>query len=297
MSAANKHGLGRGLGALFGDEDLNLDMDGINVSGEKHGIKTVNISELVAGRYQPRQQFDEEAINSLAASVKEKGILQPILVRKQNGKYEIIAGERRYRAAIKAGLTEVPVIEKDMADNEVLEIALIENIVRKDLTALEEANGFDRLMKEFSYTQEKLSEVIGKSRSYIANTLRLLNLPEEVKSLLNQGKLTAGHARCLVGLENADELAQKIVAEGLNVRQVEELVASSKDSSVNAKKQPSKQNAVKIKDAELSDIENELSSKLGAKVQINTAKNGKGKIIISYKNLSELESLLEKFEG
>ena len=296
MSAANKHGLGRGLGALFGDEDLALDMEGLNVT-EKHGIKTVNISELVAGRYQPRQQFDEEAINSLATSIKEKGILQPILVRKQNGKYEIIAGERRYRAAVKAGLTEVPVIEKDMADNEVLEIALIENIVRKDLTALEEANGFDRLMKEFSYTQEKLSEVIGKSRSYIANTLRLLNLPEGVKSLLNQGKLTAGHARCLVGLENADELAQKIVSEGLNVRQVEELVSSNKDSSVSAKKTPSKPNAVKIKDAELSDIENELSSKLGAKVQINTAKNGKGKIIISYKNLSELESLLEKFEG
>ena len=220
MSAANKHGLGRGLGALLGDMDLDLDLN----SSDKGAIKSVKLNQIVAGRYQPRQQFDEEAINALAKSVKEKGILQPILVRKQNDKYEIIAGERRYRAALQAGLTEVPVIEKAMADNEALEIALIENIVRQDLTPLEEAKGFEQLMREFAYTQEKLSEVVGKSRSYIANTLRLLNLPDGVKSLLNQGKLTAGHARCLIGLQDAEELASKIVAEGLNVRQVEAMV-------------------------------------------------------------------------
>lgn len=292
MSAANKHGLGRGLGALLGDMDLDLDLN----SSDKGAIKSVKLNQIVAGRYQPRQQFDEEAINALAKSVKEKGILQPILVRKQNDKYEIIAGERRYRAALQAGLTEVPVIEKAMADNEALEIALIENIVRQDLTPLEEAKGFEQLMQEFAYTQEKLSEVIGKSRSYIANTLRLLNLPDGVKSLLNQGKLTAGHARCLIGLQDAEELASKIVAEGLNVRQVEAMVSENKNSSPEAKKRPLNQNSSKIKDSELAAIENELSSKLGAKVQINNTKNGKGKIVISYNNLSELEDLLEKFE-
>lgn len=292
MSAANKHGLGRGLGALLGDMDLDLDLN----SSDKGAIKSVKLNQIVAGRYQPRQQFDEEAINALAKSVKEKGILQPILVRKQNDKYEIIAGERRYRAAIQAGLIEVPVIEKAMADNEALEIALIENIVRQDLTPLEEAKGFEQLMQEFAYTQEKLSEVVGKSRSYIANTLRLLNLPDGVKSLLNQGKLTAGHARCLIGLQDAEELASKIVAEGLNVRQVEAMVSENKNSSPEAKKRPLNQNSSKIKDSELAAIENELSSKLGAKVQINNTKNGKGKIVISYNNLSELEDLLEKFE-
>ena len=292
MSAANKHGLGRGLGALLGDMDLDLDLN----SSDKGAIKSVKLNQIVAGRYQPRQQFDEEAINALAKSVKEKGILQPILVRKQNDKYEIVAGERRYRAALQAGLTEVPVIEKSMADNEALEIALIENIVRQDLTPLEEAKGFEQLMREFAYTQEKLSEVIGKSRSYIANTLRLLNLPDGVKSLLNQGKLTAGHARCLIGLQDAEELASKIVAEGLNVRQVEVMVSENKNSSPEAKKRPLNQNSSKIKDSELAAIENELSSKLGAKVQINNTKNGKGKIVISYNNLSELEDLLEKFE-
>ena len=292
MSAANKHGLGRGLGALLGDMDLDLDLN----SSDKGAIKSVKLNQIVAGRYQPRQQFDEEAINALAKSVKEKGILQPILVRKQNDKYEIIAGERRYRAALQAGLTEVPVIEKAMADNEALEIALIENIVRQDLIPLEEAKGFEQLMQEFAYTQEKLSEVVGKSRSYIANTLRLLNLPDGVKSLLNQGKLTAGHARCLIGLQDAEELASKIVAEGLNVRQVEAMVSENKNSSPEAKKRPLNQNSSKIKDSELAAIENELSSKLGAKVQINNTKNGKGKIVISYNNLSELEDLLEKFE-
>lgn len=292
MSAANKRGLGRGLGALLGDMDLDLDLN----SSDKGAIKSVKLNQIVAGRYQPRQQFDEEAINALAKSVKEKGILQPILVRKQNDKYEIIAGERRYRAALQAGLTEVPVIEKAMADNEALEIALIENIVRQDLTPLEEAKGFEQLMREFAYTQEKLSEVVGKSRSYIANTLRLLNLPDGVKSLLNQGKLTAGHARCLIGLQDAEELASKIVAEGLNVRQVEAMVSENKNSSPEAKKRPLNQNSSKIKDSELAAIENELSSKLGAKVQINNTKNGKGKIVISYNNLSELEDLLEKFE-
>lgn len=294
MAANNKHGLGRGLGALFGDEELELGMDGI-VSADRHTIKTVKIEDLKAGKYQPRQNFDADAIKSLAESIKEKGILQPILVRKSGDKYEIIAGERRYRAARQAGLTEVPVIEKDMADNEVLEVALIENIVRQDLTALEEAAGLEQLIKAFSYTQEKLSEIIGKSRSYITNSLRLLGLPEGVKSLLNQGKLTAGHARALVGRADAEQLAQKIVSEGLNVRQVEALVSEERDSSPESKKQPLREKPQK--DADLNEIENSLSQKYGLKVQINAGKNGKGKIVLAYNDLSQLEKIIEKLEA
>ena len=296
MAANNKHGLGRGLGALLGDVSLDLNID--NFSDEqKQAVKTLPLNQLEAGKYQPRQTFDDDAINALTQSVKEKGVLQPILVRKKGDKYEIIAGERRFRAAQKAGLTEVPVIEKNLADNEVLEVALVENIVRQNLTALEEAAGFDKLIQDFNYTQEKLSTVIGKSRSYIANTLRLLSLPEGVKLLLNNGKLSAGHARALIGLDGAEELAQKIVAEGLNVRQVEELVAKLKDSSPKAKKVPLNKKAPKVKDSELIEIEKGLSSRFGVKVQINNSKNGKGKIVLSYNNISELESLLEKFEG
>lgn len=295
MAVNNKHGLGRGLGALLGDDSLDLNIDDFSAE-QKQAVKTLPLNRLEAGKFQPRQTFDDEAINALTQSVKEKGILQPILVRKKGDKYEIIAGERRFRAAQKAGLSEVPVIEKNLADNEVLEVALVENIVRQNLTALEEAAGFDKLIQDFAYTQEKLSTVIGKSRSYIANILRLLSLPDSVKLLLNNGKLTPGHARALVGLERAEELAQKIVAEGLNVRQVEELVAKLKDSSPEAKKVPLNKKAQKVKDSELIEIEKGLTSRFGVKVQINNSKNGKGKIVLSYNNLSELESLLEKFE-
>lgn len=296
MAINNKHGLGRGLGALLGDDSLDLNIDDFSAE-QKQAVKTLPINQLEAGKFQPRQTFDDEAINALTQSVKEKGILQPILVRKKNDKYEIIAGERRFRAAQKAGLTEVPVIEKNLADNEVLEVALVENIVRQNLTALEEAAGFDKLIKDFNYTQEKLSSVVGKSRSYIANTLRLLSLPEGVKLLLNNGNLSAGHARALIGLDGAEELAQKIVAEGLNVRQVEEFAAKLKDSSPEPKKTPLKPKAQKIKDSELVEIEKGLSSRFGVKVQINNSKNGKGKIVLSYNNITELESLLEKFES
>ncbi|MBQ7304189.1 MAG: ParB/RepB/Spo0J family partition protein [Alphaproteobacteria bacterium] len=211
MSAANKHGLGRGLGALLGDEDLNLDLDFLDE--EKSGIKNVKLSQLHAGKFQPRTNFDDDKINQLAQSIKEKGVLQPLLVRKDFQGYEIIAGERRYRAAIIAGLEEVPVIEKELSDVETLEIGLIENIVRQDLDDLEEAAAFSKLMKDFSYTQEKISEIVCKSRSYIANSLRLLTLPDEIKELLSSKKISAGHARCLIGCENPIEVANKIIQE------------------------------------------------------------------------------------
>lgn len=293
MAAANKHGLGRGLGALFGDEDLNLDMENLTMGTDKSGIIMVKTADLIPGKYQPRKDFNDEAIASLADSVKEKGILQPILVRRHADKYEIIAGERRFRAAKKAGLADVPVIIKEMSDNEVLEVALIENIVRQNLTALEEAAGLQQLMTTFSYTQEKLAKAVSKSRSYIANSLRLLQLPEDVKILLNEGKISAGHARTLVGLENAADLAHKIADEGLNVRQTEDLISALKQPEKT--KTPNKRK-INLKDTELQAIENNLAQKFGCKVQINNGVKGKGKVVLFYSDLSQLENILEILE-
>lgn len=288
MSAANKRGLGRGLEALLGDDDLSFD---INISDNEKSVKTLKVSELKAGKFQPRTEFNESQINALANSVKEKGILQPILVRKMSDGYEIVAGERRYRAAIIAGLTEVPVIEKEFSDNEALEIALIENIVRQDLNDIEEATGLANLIDKFSYTQERLSHVVGKSRSYIANSLRLLSLPEEVKQLLKEKKISAGHARTLIGCKNALALAQKIIKDGLNVRQTEEFVSKLKNP---VKKEIKTK---KIKDSDLLQIEQNLTQKIGIKVQINTGKNGKGKVVLNYKDISELENIINKLEN
>lgn len=293
MAAANKHGLGRGLGALFGDEDLNLDMENLTMGTDKSGIIMVKTADLIPGKYQPRKDFNDEAIDSLADSVKEKGILQPILVRRHADKYEIIAGERRFRAAKKAGLADVPVIIKEMSDNEVLEVALIENIVRQNLTALEEAAGLQQLMTTFSYTQEKLAKAVSKSRSYIANSLRLLQLPEDVKILLNEGKISAGHARTLVGLENAADLAHKIADEGLNVRQTEDLISALKQPE---KTKTLNKRKINLKDTELQAIENNLAQKFGCKVQINNGAKGKGKVVLSYTDLSQLENILEILE-
>ena len=285
--SSNKHGLGRGLEALLGDEDLNFDFD--LSDNEKSGVKTIDISLLQAGRFQPRTFFDENKIDGLAQSISENGILQPLLVRKIGNKYEIIAGERRYRAAVRAGLTEVPVIEKEFTDDKALEIALVENIVRQDLNDIEEAKGYQQLMEKFFYTQEKISQIVGKSRSYIANSLRLLNLPEDVKKLIETSVLSAGHARCLVGVENASKLAQKIVEDGLNVRQTEDLISGIKKSD--------KVKTNKVKDIELMQLEKSLSEKIGLKVQICAGKKGKGRVVLNYQDLSELENIINKLEG
>ena len=218
--------LGRGLGALLGEDDLDLNSveDLSSLAPSTTSASLIDIDLLKPGKFQPRTEFDEEALNSLAESIKEKGVLQPLLVRRDGMGFEIIAGERRWRASKLAGLDKVPVIEKDLSDKEVLEVALVENLLRENLSAIEEAEGLQRLIDEFSHTQEALSQIIGKSRSHIANTLRLLNLPEAVKLLVKEGRLSAGHARALVGLENAEALAERIIAKDLNVRQVEELV-------------------------------------------------------------------------
>ena len=295
-----KFGLGRGLEALLGDEEINLNLDDetTDVSSfventvfksEKNEIK---ISDIVPCSFQPRTEFDRDALESLAQSIKEKGVLQPLLVRKKNDKYEIIAGERRWRAAQLAGLEKVPAIVKDLSDSETLEIALIENLQRENLSAIEEAEGLNRLMNEYEYTQEVIGKVIGKSRSYIANTLRLLGLPEEIKQLVKENKLSAGYARALIGCENAIELANKIVKEGLSVREAETLAANAKGFSVKniAQKEP------KPVDRDLEKIMADLEEKLKLKVKINAGKKGKGSITLHYNTPAELSSLLDILE-
>ena len=220
-----KKNLGRGLEALLGE--MNEDI----LSNELSEIKadsSVNVNEISVSPFQPRKEFDQESIKALAESIKEKGVLQPLIVRKTANGYELIAGERRLRASKEAGLDRVPVIVKELTDSEVLEIALIENLLRENLTPIEEATAYQKLMDSFSHTQEKVAEVVGKSRSYVANTLRLLTLPEKIKELVSAGKLSAGHARCLVGIDNAEELADKIISKDLSVRETEELVANQK---------------------------------------------------------------------
>ena len=292
-----KFGLGRGLEALLGDEDINLDLDSETADVSSLVENTVfksekneaEISDIVPCSFQPRTEFDREALESLAQSIKEKGVLQPLLVRKKNDKYEIIAGERRWRAAQLAGLDKVPVIVKDLNDSETLEIALIENLQRENLSAIEEAEGLNRLMNEYAYTQEVIGKVIGKSRSYIANTLRLLGLPEEIKQLVKENKLSAGHARALIGCDNAAELANKIVKEGLSVREAEALAANAKGINVKniMPKQP------KPVDRDLEKIMADLEEKLKLKVKINAGKKGKGSITLHYNTPAELSSLLD----
>jgi ParB family chromosome partitioning protein len=247
--------------------------------------------DLTPSSYQPRKDFSQDALNALVQSIKEKGVLQPLIVRKNNEKYEIIAGERRWRAAKLAGLTEVPVIEKELSNQEALEVALIENLLRENLSPIEEAEGFCRLISEFAHTHEALSQIVGKSRSYITNTIRLLDLPENVKILIKENKLTAGHARTLIGLENAEEIANKIIEKGLTVRQTEDLVNSIKNKVNNP-------TIKKRKNPSIKELEKDLTASLGFKVQINVNNKNeeKGKISIEYKNPTELNKILELLE-
>ncbi len=289
-AGAKRKSLGRGLGALLGDDDL--DLNDFPDEGKKSFDKPadlVNINLIKASPFQPRTEFDEEALRALADSVKEKGVLQPLLVRKVGNDYELIAGERRLRASKLAGLSEVPVIVREMTDQEVLEVALVENLLRENLSAIEEAEGLQRLIDEFSHTQEALSKIIGKSRSHIANTLRLLTLPESVQNLVKEGKLSAGQARSLVGLENAEDLAQLIIKKDLNVRQVEELVNKLK----NAKPQNKEPEEIS---QDLVDIEKSLNKSLGLRIKISQGKQGSGKVVLQYSSVAELDMIIDLLE-
>ena len=274
-SSKIKKGLGRGLSSLIGET---------KVEKQKNHL---SISDLIPNKYQPRKFFDEENLNDLTSSIKERGILQPIIVRKSKdkaSKFEIIAGERRWLAAQKAGLHNVPVVVTEVDDLRSLEFAIVENVQRHDLNPLEEAQGYKRLIDEFSYDQEKVSKFIGKSRSHITNSLRLLTLPPEVIKLIETQKLTAGHAKILVGLENSIFVAGKIVEKNLSVRQAESFVKIFKGK---------RQKPKNPKDTNIKDLEMSVSNKIGLNVSIKNNKNNKGKIIFEYKDLNQLDKIID----
>ena len=271
-----KKGLGRGLSSLIGETKVETKTN------------KLSLSEIVPNRYQPRKNFDEENLEDLTNSIKERGVIQPIIVRKSNkdnSKYEIIAGERRWLAARKAGLHNIPVVITDADDLKSLEFAIVENVQRHDLNPLEEAQGYKRLIDEFSYDQEKVSKFIGKSRSYITNTLRLLNLPNEVLKLVEEKKISAGHAKILVGLENALFITTKIIEKKLSVRQTENFVRIFKK-----KKNPLRKSS---KDSNILSLENGVRDKIGMNVHINNRKNNSGCVSFDYKDLDQLNRLID----
>ena len=283
-----RRGLGRGLSALFGDEDKMPATDG--------PVHKLPIEKLHPGKYQPRQKFDAEAVETLAHSIREKGVLQPLLVRPhpaRPGEYEIVAGERRWRAAQAAQLHDVPVVLREIGDRDALEIALVENLQRQDLSILEEAAAYRRLMDEFHHTQDAAAQALGKSRSHIANTLRLLDLPEPVKQLLDDGKLSPGHARALLGVTNATAIAAEIVKKGLNVRQTERLAQRAKGRAPAASLVggPDPRNG---KDADARAAERDLSAALGLSVSIDPKGGTKGSLTIRYQTLDQLEDIIER---
>ena len=270
-----KKGLGRGLSSLIGETKVET------------RINKLSLSEIIPNRYQPRKNFDQDNLNDLANSIRERGVIQPIIVRKSetdNSKYEIIAGERRWLAAQKAGLHDIPVVVTDVDDLKSLEFAIVENVQRNDLNPLEEAEGYKRLIDEFSYDQDKVSKFIGKSRSYITNSLRILSLPKEVLKFVEEKKITTGHAKILVGLDNAEFVANKIIEKNLSVRQSENFVKIFK------KRGGSKPNH---KDPNLVNLENSISSKIGLNVLIKNSKRNKGVISIEYKDLEQLNKLID----
>ena len=267
-----KKGLGRGLSSLIGETKVETKTN------------KLSLSEITPNKFQPRKNFDEESLNDLTNSIRERGVIQPIIVRKSDDKYEIIAGERRWLAARKAGLHEIPVVVTDADDLKSLEFAIVENVQRHDLNPLEEALGYKRLIDEFSYDQEKVSKFIGKSRSYITNTLRLLNLPSDVLKFVEEKKITAGHAKILVGLDNASFIASKIIEKKLSVRQTENFVKIFKKKSF--KKALSK-------DPNIKHLEESLIDKIGLNVSIKNDKRNKGTITFSYHDMDQLNKIID----
>jgi ParB family chromosome partitioning protein len=270
-----KKGLGRGLSSLIGETKV------------ESKINKLLLSDIVPNKYQPRKNFDEENLNDLTNSIKERGVIQPIIVRKSstnNSKYEIIAGERRWLAARKAGLHDIPVVLTDVDDLKSLEFAIVENVQRHDLNPLEEAEGYKRLIDEFSYDQEKVSKFIGKSRSYITNALRLLNLPQSVLKMVEEKKISAGHAKILVGLDNADFVALKIVEKKLSVRQTENFVKLFKKN---------KKITIPKQDSNLKELERSIETKIGLSVKIKNSKRNKGTITFSYHDLNQLNKIID----
>ena len=270
----NKKGLGRGLSSLIGDSD-------VKITNNK-----ISISSIIPNKYQPRKNFDKNSLEELTASIRERGIIQPIIVRASedsNDKYELIAGERRWQAAQNAGLHEVPAVILNVDNLKSLEFAIVENVQRKDLNPIEEAEGYQRLINEFNYDQDKVAKFIGKSRAHISNCIRLLSLPAKVIEHIINDKISPGHAKILVGLDNSELLAEKIIKKKLSVRQAEALARLVK----------SKKSSIKSKDPNSIDIENQLSSKIGIKVFLNNKKNNTGTLIFEYKGVDQLDRLIK----
>ena len=281
MSDQKKRGLGRGLSSLFGDAKPTEKIQEDNTTTQR-----VLIGDLDRNPYQPRINFNEDKLNDLSASIKQNGVIQPIAVRKSlndSSKYEIIAGERRWLAAQKAGLHEVPIIILDLTDSESLEVAIVENIQREDLNSIEEAKGYKRLINEFRYDQDKVAKLMSKSRSHISNTLRLLTLPTDVISMIEEGQITAGQARPLIGLSDPSSIAEAIYKKKMSARDVEKFVKHKKNA---------KQNSTSV-DANIESIEKRLEEHLGLKVTISNKKNNSGKIMVEYKDLAQFDMLNE----
>tara|TARA_B100000902_G_scaffold3315_1_gene4206 strand:- start:1369 stop:2214 length:846 start_codon:yes stop_codon:yes gene_type:complete len=275
MNSKIKKGLGRGLSSLIGETRI------------ENKTNKLSLSDIIPNKYQPRKNFEEENLEDLTNSIKERGVIQPIIVRHSNSetaKYEIIAGERRWLAARKAGLHDIPVVVTEADDLKSLEFAIVENVQRHDLNPLEEAQGYKRLIDEFSYDQEKVSKFIGKSRSYITNTLRLLNLPNDVIKLIEDRKITAGHAKILVGLDNATFLANKIIEKKLSVRQSESFVKIFKKNPKMIKS---------LKDPNIKNLEQSVSDKIGLNVVIKNNKKNKGTITFSYHDIDQLNKIID----
>ena len=288
MSQAKKRGLGRGLASLLGEEEGATQAQPSQPS--VRADRQVPIEKLHPSRVQPRVRFDPEALSTLAASIREQGVIQPILVRNHDekpGEFEIVAGERRWRAAQQAQLHEVPVVLRALSDSEALEVAIVENVQRQDLNAVEEGEGYQRLIKDFGHTQEEVARLIGKSRSHVANTLRLLGLPGEVKEMISDGRLSAGHARTLLSSDDPAALAQEILSRGLNVRQAEALAQSGK------RRQTRPRAGASAKDPDTVHLEESLSESLGLKVSID-GKGERGKLTVHYRTLEQLDSLLAR---
>ena len=270
----NKKGLGRGLSSLIGDSD-------VKITNNK-----ISISSIIPNKYQPRKNFDKNSLEELTVSIRERGIIQPIIVRASedsNDKYELIAGERRWQAAQNAGLHEVPAVILNVDNLKSLEFAIVENVQRKDLNPIEEAEGYQRLINEFNYDQDKVAKFIGKSRAHISNCIRLLSLPAKVIEYIINDKISPGHAKILVGLDNSELLAEKIIKKKLSVRQAEALARLVK----------SNKSSIKSKDPNSIDIENQLTSKIGMKVFLNNKKNNTGTLIFEYKGVDQLDRLIK----
>ncbi len=297
MAEESPSRLGRGLAALIGDDAAFALGD--ERAPSPRGVREVPIEFLRPNPFQPRHIFREEELADLSNSIREQGILQPIVVRPVKGEvdaFEIVAGERRWRAAQQAQLHQVPILVKDLTDAQSLEIAIIENVQRADLNAVEEAAGYDRLMQQFDYTQDKVSKLIGKSRSHVANTMRLLSLPASVRNLIEDGSLTAGHARPLIGNDDAEKLAREIVAKKMSVREAEALVKKPSSGTTAARKSGTS-SSKGAKDADTEALERNISEQLGLKVEVNHAGEEGGEVRVTYKSLEQLDEICRRLAG